>query len=43
MKRSAANRYAMATALRTALALERPWPTMATPLTPSSGAPPYSE
>ncbi len=30
-------------ALRTALALERPWPTMVTPATPSSGAPPYSE
>ena len=33
----------MATALRTALALERPWPTIVTPATPSSGAPPYSE
>ena len=28
MKRLAAKRYAMATALRTALALDRPWPTM---------------
>ena len=31
MKRSAANRYAIATALRTARALERPCPTMTTP------------
>ena len=31
MKRSAAKRYAIATALRTALALERPWPTIVTP------------
>ena len=38
-----AERYAIATALRTALALDRPWPTMAMPATPSSGAPPYSE
>ena len=43
MKRSDAKRCAIATALRTASALERPWPTMATPATPSSGAPPYSE
>ncbi len=43
MKRSDANRNAIATALRTALALERPWPTMAIPAMPSSGAPPYSE
>jgi len=32
-----------ATALRTAFALDRPWPTMVTPPTPRSGAPPYSE
>src|SRR5438309_3163450 len=38
-----AKRYAIATAFRTALALERPWPTMAMPARPSSGAPPYSE
>jgi hypothetical protein len=31
------------TALRTALALDRPWPTTVMPPTPSSGAPPYSE
>src|SRR5262249_12135347 len=43
MNRFAANRYAMATALRTAFALDRPCPTMAIPLTPRSGAPPYSE
>jgi hypothetical protein len=36
-------RCAAAMALRTALADERPWPTMARPATPSSGAPPYSE
>jgi len=33
----------MAIAFRTALALERPCPTMVTLATPSSGAPPYSE
>src|SRR5205823_3226326 len=43
MKCQDAKRYAIATALRTALTLDRPWPTMATPLTPRSGAPPYSE
>ena len=31
MNRLAAKRYAIATALRTAFALDRPWPTMATP------------
>ena len=39
----AANRYAMATAFRTARALDLPWPTTVTPVTPSNGAPPYSE
>src|SRR5476649_1379646 len=42
IKRSDANRCASAMPLRTAFALDRPWPTTATPLTPSSGAPPYS-
>jgi hypothetical protein len=37
------NRDAMATALRTAFADERPCPTMHNPATPMSGAPPYSE
>ena len=37
------NRSASRIAFRTALADERPWPTTTTPLTPSSGAPPYSE
>ena len=32
-----AKRYAIATALRTALALDRPCPTIVTPSTPSSG------
>ena len=36
-------RVAIVTALRTAFADERPCPTMQIPLTPSSGAPPYSE
>ena len=43
MNRLEAKRYAIATALRTAFGLERPWPTIARPLTPRSGAPPYSE
>jgi hypothetical protein len=43
IKLFAANRYAMATAFRTARALDLPWPTTVTPVTPSSGAPPYSE
>jgi len=34
---------AIATALRTALDDERPWPTIHKPATPISGAPPYSE
>ncbi len=34
---------AIATALRTALTDERPWPIMQRPLRPTSGAPPYSE
>ena len=38
-----ANREAIATAFRTALADDRPWPTIARPATPSSGTPPYSE
>ena len=38
-----ASRAAIAMALRTALADERPCATMAVPATPSSGAPPYSE
>ncbi len=37
------NRDAIATAFRTALTEERPWPTMQSPATPISGAPPYSE
>ena len=40
---SVTNRAAIATAFLTALADDRPWPTMQAPLTPRSGAPPYSE
>ena len=43
MKSLVANRYAIAIALRIAFADDRPWPTIARPATPSSGAPPYSE
>ena len=38
-----ANRCASPTPFCTAFALDRPWPTIVTPATPSSGAPPYSE
>ena len=40
---SATIREAVTTALRIALADERPWQTCTSPATPSSGAPPYSE
>ena len=36
------NRCARPTAFSTAVAVERPWPTMTMPLTPRSRAPPYS-
>src|SRR5207247_5211470 len=43
MNRPCAKRYAIATALRTALTLDRPRPTTGPPATPRSGAPPYAE
>src|SRR5262245_32174289 len=43
IKLFAANRYAMATAFRTARALDLPWPTTVTPVMPSNAAPPYSD
>ena len=38
-----ANSAATRMPFMTAFSLDEPWPTMQTPRTPSSGAPPYSE